>query len=81
MLGTEIAFLKSFHSLTSDAIQYGTHGVHSASQFHQRYYEVRIIWLAQNFHKLFIHSLKRLRQVSFYAYKQKENYNTPISQT
>ena len=34
-----------------DAIQYGTHGMHSASQFHKRYNAVRIIRAWQDPHK------------------------------
>ena len=39
------------NSLTNDAIQYGTHGTHSASQFHERYNAVRMIRTEQDPHE------------------------------
>ena len=39
------------NSLTNDAIQYGTHGTHSASQFHEQYDAVRMIRAWQDPHE------------------------------
>ena len=38
-------------SLTNDAEQYGTHGTHSASQFHERYDAVRMTRAWQDPHE------------------------------
>ena len=39
------------NSLTNNAIQYGTHGMHSGSQFHERYDAVCRIRTSQNPHE------------------------------